>query len=154
MNPSILRADGSWADTSGVQQLPLADYLELGAAAREGLGVRLGPVDEPEALSPYLDRLPLIAVEFPSFKDGRGFSTAFLLRSRFGYRGDLRAVGDVLVDQLWFLRRVGFSSFVLRADQEPETAVALLRPFSDSYQGSVDDPRPRFRRRSPVGVST
>lgn len=148
MSAAVLRADGSWADeaAAAVELLPLAAYLQLDDAARAGRGVRLAPTDEPEALAPFVERLPLIAVDFPSFKDGRGFSTAFLLRIRYGYRGDLRAVGDVLVDQLFYLRRVGFSSFVLRADQESETAVALLRPFSDSYQGSADDPRPRFRR--------
>jgi phosphoadenosine phosphosulfate reductase len=95
--------------------------------------------------------LSLIAVDFPAFKDGRGFSTATLLRSRYGFRGDLRAIGDVVLDLLFYLRRVGFSSFHLRADQDRAAAAAALRSFSDVYQASVDQPLPYFRRRSASG---
>ena len=74
--------------------------------------------DDPAALVPHLDAVPLVAIDFPVFNDGRGYSTAAVLRSRYRYRGDLRAIGDVLIDQLFFLRRVGFTSFPLRADQD------------------------------------
>lgn len=162
----VLFADGRWRDggativRTGVESpartgdvLPLPSFLALSSGSRNGIGVWLAPADEPGQLAPHVDTLPLIAVDFPNFKDGRGFSTATLLRSRYGFRGDLRAIGDVLVDQLFYLRRVGFSSFALRADQDPAAAVAALRAFSDVYQGSADQPLPYFRRH-PAGAHT
>jgi uncharacterized protein (DUF934 family) len=86
-------------------------------------------------------------VHFPTFTDGRGYSTARLLRERYGYRGELRAVGDVLRDQLFYLSRVGFDAFALRQDQDAEGALASLADFSESYQASVERPQPLFRRR-------
>jgi uncharacterized protein (DUF934 family) len=116
--------------------------------AREGeVGVMLLPNDEPAAIAADLDRLGVVAVHFPTFADGRGYSTARLLRERYGYRGELRAVGDVLRDQLFYLSRVGFDAFALRADQDPADAVAALSDFSEAYQASVDRPQPLFRRR-------
>lgn len=129
--------------------LPFGDYLEqvrssdVSAGAR---GVWLSPVDDPAVLVPHLSSLPLIAIDFPVFGDGRGYSIASLLRRRHGYDGDLRAIGDVLIDQLFFLRRVGFSSFVVRADQDRARAVRALGTFSEVYQGAVDQPLPAFRR--------
>lgn len=105
-----------------------------GHAAHPATGVWLQPDDPFEALLPDLDRLPLIAVHFPVFTDGRGYSVARLLRDRHGYRGELRAVGDVLRDQLYFLRRCGFDAFALRADQDPERALQALEDYSVSYQ--------------------
>jgi uncharacterized protein (DUF934 family) len=134
--------------------LPLPAFLALDDEARDGVGVWLAPNDDPAQLAPFVDRLALVAVDFPSFRDGRGYSTAVLLRTRFGFRGDLRAIGEVLIDQLFYLRRVGFTSFALRSDQDPELAAAAMRPFSDVYQGCVDQPLPYFRRRSPAGALT
>ena len=88
----------------------------------------------------------MIAIDFPVFNDGRGYSIAAVLRSRYKYRGDLRAIGDVLIDQLFFMRRVGFTSFLLRADQDHVKAAAKMRTFSDAYQGAADNPLPAFRR--------
>lgn len=162
--PRVLLADGRWsaaaerivrsADAAPIAAgnvLPLAAYLALNDEARAGVGVWLAPADEPAQIEPFIDELPLIAVDFPTCRDGRGYSTAALLRSRYGYRGDLRAIGDVLIDQLFYLRRVGFSSFALRADQDPTLATAALRTFSDVYQASVDQPLPHFRRRARAG---
>jgi uncharacterized protein (DUF934 family) len=86
-------------------------------------------------------------VSFPKFTDGRGFSTARLLRERYRYRGELRAVGDVLRDQLLFLARCGFDAFALRADQDPDAALAAFEDFTEAYQGGTDQPLPLFRRR-------
>ncbi len=69
-----------------------------------------------------------------------------LLRTRHGWRGELRALGDVLQDQLYALRRVGFDSFALRADRDPHAALRSFAPFSDAYQGAADRPLPAFRR--------
>ena len=107
--------------------------------------------EEPAKLQPWLDKLALIAVDFPKFTDGRGFSIAFLLRSRLAYKGELRAIGDVLADQLFFMRRVGFDAFAVRADKDIRKALQILTPFSDVYQGSFDNPVPAFRRHHRVG---
>lgn len=144
---SVLTADGGWIDDE-CALLPLEQYLAQPAQA----GVRLAPTDDPATLKPFLDSLPLIAVEFPKFTDGRGYSIAALLR-RYGYRGDLRAVGDVLVDQVFFLKRVGFTSFALRADQDRDAARRALARYSDSYQGAHDQPLPAFRRHARLAPS-
>jgi len=111
------------------------------------VGVQLAANEGPEALAADLGRLALVAVHFPKFADGRGFSTARLLRERHGYAGEIRAVGDVLVDQLLFLERCGFDSFALRDDQDPAAALAAFAALGDAYQGTVAEPRPLFRRR-------
>lgn len=90
------------------------------------VGVWLGPDDPLEALLPWLADIPLVAIRFPLFIDGRGYSLARLLRCRYGYTGELRAVGDVLVDQLAVMAQCGFDSFGLRADQPPAEALAAL----------------------------
>ncbi len=113
--------------------LPMRLWLVHGQRLRErgySVGVWLGPADEPEELTPALETLPVIAVQFPTFTDGRGYSQGRILRERMGYNGDLRAVGDILRDQMYLLHKCGFSSFVLRADQSPEEAVAALKDFS------------------------
>ncbi len=110
------------------------------------VGVWLGPAEDAARAVPLFPRIRAIGVHFPKFTDGRGYSTAALLRSRYGWRGELRAFGDILQDQLFALRRVGFDTFVLRSDRDPETALRGFGVFSGSYQGSVDQPLPRFRR--------
>jgi uncharacterized protein (DUF934 family) len=102
--------------------------------------------EEPAALAPWLQRVALVAVDFPKFTDGRGFSIGYLLRSRLGYKGELRAIGDILADQLFFLHRVGFDAYAVRADKDIRKALEVLKPFSDVYQGSFDNPIPAFRR--------
>ena len=137
-NPAIVASE----DTAAL--VPLATYLQQPSLAARG--VCLLPTDDPVALVPYLEAVALIAIDFPVFNDGRGYSTAAVLRSRYKYRGDLRAIGDVLIDQLFFMRRVGFTSFLLRADQDHVKAAARIRTFSDAYQGAADNPLPAFRR--------
>jgi len=128
--------------------LPLALALAQTACVRAAgrVGLWLGPADDPAEAVPLFDALSLIGVQFPKFTDGRGYSTAYLLRTRLGWRGELRALGDVLQDQLFALRRVGFDSFALRADRDPSAALAGFDAFTGSYQGSVDQPLPAFRR--------
>jgi len=111
------------------------------------VGVRLEPNDDPAELARDLGRLSLVAIHFPKFADGRGYSSAVLLRTRHGYRGELRAVGDVGRDQLFYLERCGFDAFALAPHRDPHAALASLGDFSVRYQGSVDDPAPLFRKR-------
>ena len=111
-------------------------------------GVWLDSHEEPEALAADLPHVTLIAVNFPKFADGRGYSTARLLRERYEYQGELRAIGDVLQDQLFYMKRCGFDTFAVRADKDIQAALAGLNDFSETYQAAVDQPQPLFRRRS------
>jgi len=111
------------------------------------LGVWLDSDQHPETIADDVDRFDVIAINFPAFKDGRGYSYARLLRERYGYAGELRAIGDVLRDQLFYLRRCGFNALAIRADRDIHDAVRALSDFSDAYQGAVDQPLPLFRRR-------
>jgi len=110
-------------------------------------GVLLEPNDDPAALAGVLERLALVAVRFPKYSDGRGYSSARLLRERYGFRGELRAVGDVLRDQVLFMKRCGFDAFALREDQDASGALAALGELGEQYQASYDEPQPLFRRR-------
>jgi len=93
-----------------------------------------------------LNALPIIAIFVERFADGRIFSLGTLLRTRYGYKNELRAFGDVLRDQLFFLKRSGFNSFLIRQDRSAADAVASLNDFSKPYQGAVDEPQPVFKR--------
>mgnify|MGYP001279901890 FL=1 len=93
-----------------------------------------------------LNSLPIIAIFVERFADGRIFSLGNLLRTRLGFKNELRAFGDVLRDQLFFLKRSGFSSFAIRADRSALDAIASLNDFTQPYQGAVDEPRPVFKR--------
>ena len=93
-----------------------------------------------------VNKLPIIAVHVERFADGRIFSLGTLLRTRYGYKNELRAFGDVLRDQLFFLKRSGFTSYLIRADRSAEDALTSLNDFSQPYQGAVDEPQPVFKR--------
>lgn len=93
-----------------------------------------------------INKLPIIAIHVERFADGRIFSLGTLLRSRYGFENELRAFGDVLKDQLFFLKRSGFTSFLIRADRSAEDALTSLHDFSQPYQGAVDEPQPVFKR--------
>lgn len=111
------------------------------------IGIWMTGGDEPAAITSDLGRLDLIAVEFKSFTDGRGYSTGTLLRQRYGFRGELRAIGDIQRDQLFYLARCGFNAFVLREGEDVEAALQAFQDFGEAYQASVDRPVPLFRRR-------
>lgn len=119
-------------------------------AALEGLGERVGlrltSEDDPSELGEGLDGLGVISIAFAKFTDGRGYSTARLLRERLAYRGQLRATGDVLPDQVFYMRRCGFDAFELAPGKRPEHALEALRAFSVTYQGAADDARPLYAR--------
>ena len=108
--------------------------------------VQIEPGEGPEALLTALDELALVAINFPVFTDGRGFSYARELRER-GYTGELRAVGDFIRDQLTYLRRVGFNAFQLSDESQLDDALGSLADFSEYYQSAIDQPLPLFRRR-------
>jgi len=112
-----------------------------------GLAIWLDADEEVEAIAADLPNFVLIALNFPAFTDGRAYSSAALLRQRYGWTGEIRAIGDVLRDQLFAMRRCGFDAFAIRADKDPHDALKGLSDFSESYQASVVQPLPLFRRR-------
>jgi len=109
--------------------------------------LRLEPGDDPAGVADRLHAVARVEVNFPKFSDGRGYSIARLLRERHGFTGQLRAVGDVQRDQLFYLSRCGFDAFLLREGEDAEGALAALRDFSEAYQASAAQPLPLFRRR-------
>jgi len=102
--------------------------------------------NDADPLAQNLAGVQTIELHFPAFSDGRAFSQALMLRRRCGFNGDIRATGDVLVDQLSQMQRCGFSSAVLRADQNLAKGQELLAHFSGFYQGDVTQPQPLFAR--------
>ncbi|QOL49514.1 DUF934 domain-containing protein [Massilia litorea] len=114
---------------------------------RAELGVWIAADERFEALKGDADRFAVIAVDFPKFSDGRGYSIAFNVRKRLGYTGELRAIGDVLRDQLFSMSRVGFNAYATRKDRSIHDALKGLTVFSETYQASVDQPLPLFRRK-------
>ena len=145
-------------DTPETVALPAGDVIfpfavwqarKAEIAGRASVGILLQPDSPVEEIAGDLARFGVIAVNFPKFVDGRGYSTASLLRQRYGYTGELRAVGDVLHDQLFFFKRVGFDSFALKDGKNLAYALeAGFKPFSDGYQASTSQPQPLFRRRA------
>lgn len=122
-----------------------ASLAPLAEAGKVGLFLQSG--ETADLIGDECRHFTLIAIDFPKFSDGRGYSAARLLRERHGFRGELRALGDVLIDQLFFMKRCGFDSYALRDDQELDTALAAFGTFSVCYQTDVHEPRPLFRRR-------
>ena len=151
---TLLRAPAPIAELpDGVPIIvPLAAWQAQRAVliARGEAGVWLAPEDDPAALADDIERLPLIAIEFPQFNDGRGYSLARLLRHRYGFRGELRAIGDVQRDQLYYLSQCGFDAFVIREGKSAEDALHGLDDFSDGYQ-RTQQRTPWFRRRAAPG---
>lgn len=108
--------------------------------------VRLEPDEDARALIPHLDRLALIEVAFPKFRDGRGYSSARILREA-GYTGELRAQGDVLVDQIAYMKRCGFDSFAPEKSLNPVDVEAALSRWPEHYQTAADGAVPIWKLR-------
>jgi len=117
-------------------------------ASRAAIGVWIASDERPEALKGELEKFAVVAVDFPKFTDGRGYSIAYNLRMRLGYTGELRAIGDVLRDQLFAMQRVGFDAYATRQDRSIHDALKGLTTFSEVYQTSVDIKSPLFRRQT------
>ena len=154
---SVLRlAEGEALDAVVVPEgkviVPLTVWLaqkeSLSQRAQLGtLGVWIAADERFEQLKGDSDRFAVIAVDFPKFSDGRGYSIAYNVRKRLGYTGELRAIGDVLRDQLFSMSRVGFDAYATRQDRSIHDALKGLTVFSETYQASIDQPLPLFRRK-------
>ncbi|MEO0413245.1 MAG: DUF934 domain-containing protein [Pseudomonadota bacterium] len=122
-------------------------FLERNDIAAQALGVRLSPDTKVEELASRLDQIALIEVDFPAYTDGRGYSQARVLREHMGFQGELRAIGDVLIDQLRFMQRCGFDVAVLADHVDPSDAQAALERYGVWYQPAADDHPPAHRLR-------
>lgn len=114
--------------------------------------VRIEAGEDARELLPYIDRLSLVEVNFPAYGDGRGYSAARILREA-GYQGELRAVGDVLVDQIVAMRRCGFDSFHPDKELDDAAVERALNRYADVYQKTVDGRRPVWAKRHPEIVN-
>ena len=111
------------------------------------LGIWLEPHEVVEDIVADIAHFAVIALNFPVFTDGRHFSNARLLRERYAYSGEIRAIGDVLRDQLFFMQRCGFDAYAIRADRCPTDALQSLNELSVTYQAACDQHLPLYRRR-------
>jgi uncharacterized protein (DUF934 family) len=130
MSIKIIAAHESSQSGDGLKTLQIGSDADLGTLAAAGA----------------LDGVQRIELNFTKFTDGRAFSQAVLLRRRYGFAGDLRATGEVLIDQLLQMARSGFSSAVLAEGVDPAAAQRQLKRFAAFYQGDAQQPRPHFAR--------
>lgn len=155
--PDTWQALGAAEDLSS-QSLPEGDILFPAALwqARKNeiisrykrIGLWLESDADLNTLAEDLHYFMVIAIHFPKFADGRGYSLARLLRERYHYEGEIRAVGDVLHDQLFLMQRVGFDAWALKDGKNAEKALSAFATFKTPYQAAVDEPAPLFRRRN------
>jgi len=137
----------NFRDGETIAETPVSIEEFLGAS--NATAVRIEPGEDARLLLPHLDRIALVEVTFPAFTDGRGYSSARILRES-GYTGELRASGDVLVDQLFRMRRSGFDSFAPDKPLDPAVVETTLSRFTEVYQKSVDGRRPIWAKRHEV----
>jgi uncharacterized protein (DUF934 family) len=145
-DPWVVAAEGEVVAEGAQRLLPIAEFLLAAESSNDGdYGVLVAPADDVTALEPHLDRIRLIAVAFPAFSDGRAFSHASLVRDRLGYRGEVRAVGDVLIDQIPLMIRCGIDSFAVtnatairRLDERKLPGISLhYQPSTRSAEAGV-----------------
>ena len=141
-----------FVDVSGSDEIPDAgaiivsltqwlEHSELLGRRADPVGVRLRSDEQPETIAEDLDSLAVVALEFPAFKDGRAYSYARLLRDKYGYTGEIRAVGDVLLEQLHFMERTGFNAFEIHSDDPLGDLAVAAADFDVWYQPAADDRR-------------
>jgi uncharacterized protein (DUF934 family) len=155
-NRAVVTSD-SWTFVKDEEPVPASGDVVLSASrflrehaalhSRSGrLGALLEPTDDVYELGPHAGQLALVAVNFPKFGDGRGYSHARLLRERYAFTGEVRAIGEVLADQLFYMQRVGFDAFQLVDGKDVNAAIRAFEDFSVTYQADAHEKRPLFRR--------
>lgn len=150
-NWQVLPADASASDipASGPVFVPLSLWIEQKGSLTERTDAAapyLTGGEEPAQIADDISALPAIAIEFTKFADGRGYSYARELRTRFNFNGEIRAIGDVLQDQLFYMHRCGFNAFDLAEGRDLTEALNGLKDFTVTYQADALDPRPLFAR--------
>ncbi len=149
--------DDNWVEVQAGEPVPATGDVIVPLAmllsdpgtllARDGrLGICINAGEGIADLVPHLEKLPLVALNFPVFADGRGLSYARELRERHHYTGEIRAVGDVQRDQISDMHRCGINAFALKAGQSPDNALSAFTDFSTTYQADARDSRPVYRR--------
>ncbi len=144
-------ADDAPLPTNGDVTVSYARWQKEGEALRlyQGqIGVRVPNHASIEEIASSIADRPLICLEFPAFGDGRAFSQARVLREYLGYKGELRAIGDVLRDQLFYMQRCGFNAYEPRADRDIGEALKAFTEITLTYQGAADQPQSIFQRRA------
>lgn len=145
-DPWVIETEDAKAGSNEKAILGLDDFLaKVSEGGETGLGVLINPADDVRRLDGHLDRIALVAVAFPAFNDGRAFSHASLLRSRLAYAGEIRAVGDVLIDQIPLMLRCGIDSFAV------SNATALKRLSENRLPGIENHYQPTARPSQEVG---
>ncbi len=152
-------AEDNWTPFTGLEDpdtlptgdiyVPFKEWLEKRdelLKRNSKLGVILENTDDIGALAEDLERLDLIVLQFPKMADGRAYSQARLLRERYDYKGEVRAVGDVLRDQVFYMQRCGFNAFEMREDQNLESTLKAFDEMTVTYQPSTDEDMPIWRR--------
>jgi uncharacterized protein (DUF934 family) len=124
--------------------IPISTLAEF--AASNATAVRIEPGEDARDLIPHLDRITLVEITFPKFRDGRGYSSARILREA-GYKGEMRAAGDVLVDQVAFMKRCGFDTFAPDVPLDPVVVERALSTYADVYQSAADAGVPVWKLR-------
>jgi len=129
--------------------LPMAYYVahQDTLQNRQDIGIWVAAGEAVEDIAAYVHQLAVIALDFPHFGDGRGYSSASILRRQLGYQGEIRAIGDVRRDQLEQMQRCGINAYELAEGQDIQSSAAGLAGFSFNYQASIDRPAPLFRQR-------
>jgi uncharacterized protein (DUF934 family) len=144
---NLLNTEGPVQDTE-LTQVTLEEWKEnRDSLSGQNLELTLESSETADLIGDDSASFQRISINFPKFADGRGYSAARLLRERFAYKGELRATGDVLIDQLYVMKRCGFDTFALRDDQIVEDAIAAFSTFTVNYQNDANDQQPLFRRR-------
>ena len=131
--------------------VPITAWLEnkeVLSQHKDNLGIWFDSDESPTLLEEDSNSFPVIALNFPVFRDGRAFSYAAILRQQLNYTGDMRAIGDVQKDQASYMLSCGFSSFLVPEDSDAEVLLTGFEDFSENYQSTVIKPTPIFRRRS------
>ena len=128
--------------------LPLWQANKEQLAKRKELGIWLDSDESPRLIADEIEKFQVIAINFPAFTDGRGFTYARELREQMNFKGELRAIGSFIRDQLYYLKRCGFNAFKLE-NTDMQAAISSLNDFSNAYQAASDDPVPLLRRRNP-----
>ncbi len=149
--------DDTWAFISNAEEpLPLGNVIipapywlanKESLLARTDVGVWFDSAAELNEYLPLINELPLIAINFTAFANGRGYSLARLIKERTDFKGELRAIGDVLLDQLFYMKRCGFDTYQLKTGLDAKKALNFFTTFSDPYQLANDLPSPLFRRK-------
>ncbi len=145
--------EDNWTHYSGEGDLPEGNLIvsldlwqEMDFSGRN-IGLQLEPDDMLSDIKDDLHHFDLIAINFPTFADGRGYSMAKILRDRLGYKKEIRAVGDIMRDQLFYLQRCGFNAYEIKSGRDIVDALEAFDDFSIKYQTSSDEDVPLYRRR-------